>query len=335
MGTNIDLVNSLWEGTALTRKASVLPTIETASDAQKKAIQKEALFNSHWNAPDGMKRVAFSLNEPLKTRLDYVGIGRKLLMVDELPAGDVPFYDLDMPEYGAVVVSQRGSVPTYEANIKRISIPTFEITVDQIVKYLELTLRKYPVFDRAKERVAISMAIAEDDQIFDLVIAAAKKGPNPTSMAQYGTSTTTVVKSNFADLFGKIASRQLQVKTYALSVGTYADMLKWNSTDLDPVSLNIQVETGQFGALFGIRAIASTRLDMRYNGGTIPADAANKKPIFALTTPDKLGRIPERKAVEVKIFDDVKNNSYSIVAWEVIGTGIYNCGGIAGLEKAV
>ena len=52
--------------------------------------------------------------EPLRTRLDYVGIGRKLLETDLLPQGAVPRYDKDFPEVPAVKISARGNPPTIE-----------------------------------------------------------------------------------------------------------------------------------------------------------------------------------------------------------------------------
>lgn len=157
------------------------------------------------------------------------------------------------------------------------------------------------------------MAIAEDDEIFAVLKAAAALTPN-TGSDIIG-ATAPVARSVFADLYGVIASRQLVPSTYLLNPKRYADIQKWDSTDLDQVSLNVLVETGQFGVLFGSRLIVSTRLPVNR--------------IYCTTTPDKLGRIPERKAVEVKIFDNVNEAAYNIVAWEQIGIGIFNPAGVA------
>ena len=108
--------------------------------------------------------------------------------------------------------------------------------------------------------------------------------------------------------------------------------MKWNSQDLDPVSLNIQLETGNFGSIFGVRAIASTRLDKNYG---YDANGKNQQPVFTLTTPDKLGRLPERKAVEVSIFDNIPKLQYDIIPYEIIGMGIYNCAGVSGRVRSL
>jgi hypothetical protein len=323
---NIDNLQ-LWSDTALVRTASNKAV--TASEQQAINAKREQTFNMYFNSPDGLKRIAFAMTAPLKTRLDYVGIGRKLLMVDTIPAGEIPFYDLDMPEFGAVKIAARGQAPVFEQAIKRITIPTFEVTVNEVIKKMELSVRRYDVFNRGKERVAIAMAIAEDDLIFELVDSAVKHQTN--QYTTYGASATDIVrKADFATMLGKIAEKQLIAKTYLLGARTQADLLKWDSNDLDQVSLNIQLETGNFGSIFGVRTVVSTRLDQVVN----KLDNTVKQPIFALTTPDKLGRIPERKAVEVSIFDNIPKLQYDILGYEILGMSIYNIGGVEGIKHA-
>ena len=323
---NIDNLQ-LWSDTALVRTASNKAV--TASEQQAINAKREQTFNMYFNSPDGLKRIAFAMTAPLKTRLDYVGIGRKLLMVDTIPAGEIPFYDLDMPEFGAVKIAARGQAPVFEQAIKRITIPTFEVTVNEVIKKMELSVRRYDVFNRGKERVAIAMAIAEDDLVFELVDSAVKH--QTAQYTTYGASATDYVrKADFATMLGKIAEKQLIAKTYLLGARTQADLLKWDSNDLDQVSLNIQLETGNFGSIFGVRTVVSTRLDQVVN----KLDNTVKQPIFALTTPDKLGRIPERKAVEVSIFDNIPKLQYDILGYEILGMSIYNIGGVEGIKHA-
>ena len=255
------------------------------------------------------------MQTPLKDRLDYVAVGRKLLLVDELPQGEVPVYDLDIPEFTAVKVAARGTAPIVETNVRRIEIPTFVISVTESVKWEEVQVRRYPVFDRAKERTAIANALEEDQIVFSLLEEAANADGN-TPIDVGG---PTVTRAVYADLYGAIASRQLVLGAYVIHPSTYKDILKFKSDEFDQVSLNITTETGQFGVLFGSRLIVSTR---------VPQDR-----IYAVTTPDKLGRIPERKAVEIKIWDNVKEQEYDIVSWEQVGFGIHNVFGVQSAEK--
>jgi len=299
-GSSFDKV---WDGTPFTKKASVEAIPNMSPD------EKERVFAALLQGPNGLKRVAFAMQQPLKNRLDYVAVGRKVLLVDELPQGELPVYDLDIPEFGAVKVAARGTAPVHQANIKRVEFPTFPISVDHTIKWEEIQIRRYPAFDRAKERVAISMAIAEDKEIFELLKAASDVSPNtPVSVASPLTRTV------FADLYGTIAANQLIPGAFLMNPLRFSDILKWDSTDLDQVSLNVLLETGQYGVLYGTRLIVSTKL---------PSNV-----VYCVTTPDKLGRLPERKAVEIKIFDNIPQNQYDIVGWEIIGMGIHNTAGI-------
>jgi hypothetical protein len=56
--------------------------------------------------------------------------------------------------------------------------------------------------------------------------------------------------------------------------------------------------------------------------------------VFMTTTPDKLGRIPLRKELEVKVFDNAPKISFNIVGWELIGFGIHNSYGVVRIAAA-
>jgi len=288
------------------REAGVgIPTVPTQAMLDK----AESAFNAIFSGPNGLKRTAFAMQVPLKNRLDYVAVGRnRILLVDEIPQGEFPIYDLDIPEFGAVTVAARGTAPVFQANIKRIQFPTFPVSIDHTLKWEEIQIRRYPAFDRAKERCAIAVAIAEDDEILRVLDTAATVGPNtPVTTAQ-------ITRYSLADAFKQILQRQLIVGSVVMNPAQYADVLKWNTTDLDQVSVNTIIETGLFGSIYGAKLLVSTR---------VPVGKA-----YVITTPDKLGRIPERKAVEVKIFDNIPLQQYDIVSWEQIGVGIHNTAGV-------
>ncbi len=294
-------------GGGLNRRASVpfLPGIPEA--------RMDSAISAMLNAgPIGFKRLAYSLQVPLKIKLDYISVDRKILLVDEMPQGDFPIYDLDIPEFGAVKLSALGSPVTFETKIKRTQFPTFVIGIDEPVKYEDQNVRRYPVFDRAKERVAIALAIAEDDECMRILAAAAAVTPNAPLTG------SALSKNLLADAVGRITRNQLIAATVLMNPTEYADLLKFNATDLDQVSLNAVVETGYFGGIFGMQLIVSTRC---------PAGR-----VYVLTTKDKLGRLPERKKVEVKIFDNVPQGQYDIYGWEQIGMGIHN---VAGLQEII
>jgi hypothetical protein len=270
--------------------------------------------------PDGLRRIAFAMHPVLKRRLDYHAIGRNnILVVDEITTGDVPFYDVDLPEFGALFIAGRGEPVRQFSNVKRVQFPTSALSAVQQVAYEEITIRRYPVFDRAKERVAIAVAIGEDDEILGedgLVDSAANLGPNGLV-----TAGGTLNRYLLAEVGKRIMDKQLQVAAFLMHPVQYAEIWKWSANELDQVTLNKVVETGMVGGYFGAKLLVSTR--------------CRKDRVYALTTADKLGRLPERKAVEIKIFDNVIHLRYDILGWEQIGLGIFNTAGVAQGELTV
>jgi hypothetical protein len=324
MPKNSDLFNQVWapkyetsincKGYGVERGARALTRAASDSKVVGTIDEKEALTKLVMAGPAGMQRLAFAMQQPLKDRLDYVAVGRKLLLVDELPQGEVPQYDLDQPEFGAVKIGARGKPPIVEMNIKRVEFPTFKIAVNDTVDYEEIQIRRYPAFDRAKERTAIANAIAEDNEIFALLKKASTVGPN----TPLGPITSAPTRGDFVDMYVQMTSRQLSPGTYLMHPVRLGDIMRWKPDELDQVSLNVIIETGQYGVLHGVRLLASTRV--------------NPTEVYLTTTPDKLGRLPERKPVELKVWDYVPQTKYYVLSWEQIGMGIHNTAGVTRMD---
>lgn len=269
--------------------------------------QKEAYFNKLWNSPKGLQKVAYAMTGPFKIMLDYNGIGRKLLKVDPIPQGEFPIYDKDIPEFASVVAASHAAPPMIDATSKRVEIPTFKLAVNGKVDFEEIVVRRYNFFDREKTRVAISLAIAEDRQIFGLLSKAAAVGPNAGVSGALGRATV-------ADAMAIIAGNQLQPATLVMNPTRFAQLQKLGSSDIDPVTLNTIVNTGSIGSFMGLNVLASTKL------------VGND--VYLTTTPDKLGIIPVRKEAEIGIFNNQPHFCYNVCGWEVIGFGILNTYGI-------
>lgn len=300
-------------GPGMARKASGAVEVGTArpSDAQK-----EELFNYLFTGPNGLKRVAFAMQGPLKELLDYHGLGRRLLKVDPIPQGEFPIYDKDIKEFASVRVANQGVPPMVETRVKRLQFPTFQLARNARVAYEDIQVRRYPLFDRAKERVAISMAIAEDREIFNILNVASVVGPNAAVTMSAGPFLS---RNNFADAWAILASNQLQPAQVVMSPKRYADLLKYTSSEVDQVTLNTTTETGSIGVFMGLQLLVSTKLP-------------DPNVAFLTTTPDKLGRMPVRKELEVKVFDNAPKTSFNIVGWQIVGFGIHNAYGVCRLQ---
>lgn len=301
-------------GTGLSRKAGAgITEVGNLAPSQQ---QKEDLFNFLFTGPNGLKRVAYAMQAPLKELLDYHGLGRRLIKVDPIPQGEFPIYDKDIKEFASVRVADIGTPPMVETSVKRLQFPTFQLARNARVAYEDIQVRRYPIFDRAKERVAISMAIAEDREVFNILNVASIVGPNPAVKMAAGPFLS---RSVLAESYGVLAGNQLQPAQVVLHPSRYADILKYTSDELDQVTLNTTTETGSIGVFFGLQLLVSTKVP-------------DPNVAFLVTTPDKIGRIPVRKELEVKVFDNAPKTSFNIVGWQIIGFGIHNSFGVVRIE---
>ncbi len=72
---------------------------------------REHLLAEALSSPEGRVALAQSMVEPIRRSLEYQAIGRKLLLVDELPQGALARYERDVSAIGYAVGR---SVPTFE-----------------------------------------------------------------------------------------------------------------------------------------------------------------------------------------------------------------------------
>jgi hypothetical protein len=61
-----------------------------------------------------------------------------------------------MSEFAAIRIAGKGIPPMQEIGIKRLLIPTWTLSIISKINWEDVTIRRYPAFDRAKERTAIA-----------------------------------------------------------------------------------------------------------------------------------------------------------------------------------
>ena len=95
-------------------------TKNNAVDEQRTQLIAQAL-----ETDEGRVALAQAMVEPIRRALEYQAVGRKLLMVDELPQGALPRYERDVRSV-AHVISRRGGVPHEIQEGEEILVPLFE-----------------------------------------------------------------------------------------------------------------------------------------------------------------------------------------------------------------
>jgi len=62
---------------------------------------KQQLLSALLQSPSGRSKLATSMTQPLRNRIDYQSIGHKTFRVEQLPDEDLPIYDKDSPVHEA------------------------------------------------------------------------------------------------------------------------------------------------------------------------------------------------------------------------------------------
>jgi hypothetical protein len=92
--------------------------VKTKNDEQQEMIIAQAM-----ETDEGRVALAQAMVEPIRRSLEYQAVGRKLLMVDELPQGALARYERDVAAT-AYVISRRGAVPDQIQEGEEILVPT-------------------------------------------------------------------------------------------------------------------------------------------------------------------------------------------------------------------
>lgn len=278
--------------------------------------ERDQLVQTMLNDPSGrgLRRIAYAMTEPLRKKLDYVGIGRKFLMTDLIPQGAAPYYDGDFDEVLGTKLGARGNPPTIESWSTRTEIPTFEIATVRSIKYAEINIRRFDVLNRAKDRAAMELKLAEDTEIFSVLDTAATASGNDTAISG------DITRSALAESFSDIENNRLLVGNILMNPTSFKGIRKFNRDDLDQVNFQSLLETGLLGSIFGTPIYVSTLV------------SATK--IYIMTRKEQFGRIPIRYDVEIKPFDFPPERAIFFSIYENLGVAVYNNDGIATITRS-
>lgn len=304
--------------------AEINPQTGVAKKASLSIVDKERIVNALLQDPTGrgLKRVAYAMTEPLRKRLDYMGIGRKLLEVDLLPQGVVPVYDADFAETPAVKVSARGNPPTVESWSDRVEVETFEIATNRSLKYAEISIRRFNALDRVKNKAAFELKIAEDDTIFSALNTAAVTNAQNTNVS------SNVTRAALGAAWAQIEAKRLVVGNVLMHpTGFRGIRSTWNNADLDQVNMQALLETGWFASLWGARIYVTDRLD-QFTSSQTPGSVAGTNTIYVMSLPMQLGKLPIRYDVEIKPFDFPPERAVLFSIYENLGVLVFNTQGI-------
>jgi len=254
------------------RQAGKFPGQETAearTAAKRKAMLREAALTQAIQTEAGLKRVAANMANPVRFKLDYKGIFRKFVIVEQMPDGVPLIFDKDLPQVPAVKVGKGGSPRIIEMRGKRVTVEEFEIAARVKVPYAELFTRRYRALDRAKDRLIEGIELREDLIGFGLIETASTLVNTPVLTAG------PFDRDLLAKMFTPVENNRLPVATVLMSPFGTQGIRRLQFQDLDQVGMQEVRETGYLGNMWGADFYVSDQ---------VPAGTS-----YAFTSPKYLG----------------------------------------------
>lgn len=268
--------------------------------------EKEMIIAQALETDEGRTALAQAMVEPIRRSLEYQAVGRKLLMVDELPQGALARYERDVASI-AHVVSRRGAVPDQIQDGEEILVPTFEIAANPTVRLSEIKARRFYIVDRAQIKAKEAIQKEEDTNIFNALIAAADNR-NGGEQVVDNIGTLTVASLNTA--FRLIEQHDLVAAKIVLHANQYAAIRTFGKDFYDEATQREIITTGLYGHLWTADIHVSSRMD--------------KDTVLVVASPENVGAFPIRQDITVLPADDPKKLRLGWVIYEEVGIVVVN-----------
>lgn len=276
------------------------------TDAEKQEVIAQAL-----STDEGRVALAQAMVEPIRRSLEYQAVGRKLLMVDELPQGALARYERDVASV-AHVIGRRGAVPDQITEGEEILVPTFEIAAHPTVRLSEIKARRFYIVDRAQIKAKEAIQKAEDTNIFNALLQAATTSGN--TVVNFGT--LSVASLNTA--FRNIEQHDLVATKIVMHATQFASVRAFGKTFYDEATQREIITTGLYGHLYTADIHVSSRM---------PTDE-----VLVVASPDTVGAFPIRQDITVLPADDPKKLRLGWVIYEEVGIVVINDYAVSKIE---
>ena len=264
--------------------------------------QRETVIAQALETPEGRTALAQAMVEPIKTSLMYQAIGRKILMVDELPQGTLARYERDVA-VKSYIIPKRGSVPTSEVEAEELLVPTVEIAANPSIRLNEVRQRRFYIVDRAQVRAKDTIQRQEDVQVFKVVNAAV---PPVQSISVSGT----LQPENINLALTLIEEHELIGAKIIVHPQRYKDIRTWGKEFYDEATQRDILMTGLYGHLYSADIHVSTM---------VPKNA-----VYVSAPAQFVGAIPVRQDITVLPADDPKRLRLGWVVYEEVGFAVIN-----------
>lgn len=279
---------------------------------------KQKVISEYIKTASGRAKLAASMTQPLRLRRDYMAVGRKTFLVEQLPDGALSIYDKD-PDVVAYVVGEEGENILSIQKPRRVHFPLFEIASNPEIPLTQIKERRFDLIERAQDLARAQIQAAEDERVFAILDAIAVNGFDSIPGGENPDIPVVAPISGavLADAFALIERHDLRVARVYMNARDYADVRKFGRDILDTESQRELLRTGLQATLWGAQIITS-RL--------VPAGT-----VYVCCEPELFGRIPVRTELTVLSADDPKARTIGFSVFENLGIGCHNPKGLARL----
>lgn len=280
------------------------------------ATQKHQLMTKSLATQAGRQRIASSLAQPLRFLRDYVSIGRRAFMIDELPDGTLPIYDTD-PSIPAFVVGEEADTIQTVVRSKRLLIPLFELASNPTIPFTQVKERRFDIVKRIKEKSRVEIFRREDRLLFGVMNKAAAVNTTNNTNPTIAVAAASFNMGTMADAFARIESNGLSVDKVFMNPQEFKVIRKAGRDYLDFETQRELLRTGLCGILWGAQVLMSMEVP--------------KGSIFLCAEPEYFGTMPVRIDLTVIPADLPAARSFGWSVFQQIGAGIHNAAN--GLQK--
>ena len=285
----------------------------STTESQRDELVRQAILDQ-----GGKVALAQAMALPIRRNLDYSGVARRGLVVDELATGVLPLYERDI-DVAAFVISANGAVPESPVRGDRVFVPEFDIACHPLVRIREARQRRFNVIERTVQKAKQEIAATEDANFFaalDFASDAALGGENTAQVLG-----ARISRADMVEIKSEVDQWDLLTSKFFMNIRDFQDLLLWTSqggtsaAEVDPVTHREILQTGLYAKLFTADIIVSK---------LVPFGS-----VFGCAEPDMVGVMPIRQNVEVVPNDKMDRLSLGWTVFETIGIGIVNARGVA------
>jgi len=278
---------------------------------------KAKLISDYIGSAAGRAKLAASMTQPLRLRRDYMAVGRKAFLVEQLPDGALPIYDKD-PDVTAFVVGEEGENIIAVTKPRRVIFPLFEIASNPEIPLTQVKERRFDLIERAQDLARAQIQAAEDERVFATMDAVATNGFDSLGNVNADIPVVAPISGDvLADAYSLIERHDLRVARVFMNARDYADLRKFGRDILDIETQRDLLKTGLMATLWGAQIIVSRLVPV----GTV----------YVACEPENFGRIPVRTELTVLSADDPKARTIGFSCFENLGIGCFNPRGLARL----